>query len=128
MHEHISFHIGIAVGPDGNLYVVDCYLSRVQVYTSFGQHVRQIGKPAKFGSTFQAAGYLRRPWGISISPEGLVYIADTGHDRVQVFSSTGSFVREVTGFESPIGIAVCENGMVYVSSGHKYNITAFPGF
>lgn len=114
---------GVAVGPDGNIYVSDDTDNCVQVYTPSGQHVRQLGQTA---SSSDAQG-TRNPWGVAVSPEGLVYVTDRTHHRVQVFNSTGTFLYAVP-VPRPFGLAVSSNGMVYVSSREKDVIHAFPAY
>lgn len=112
---------GVAVGPDGNIYVSD-YSSRcVQVYSPSGQHVRQIGRAP---STPQVVE-LVSPVNVAVSSRGLVYIADTNTDRVQVFNATGTFLYNVTGLAKPSGVAVTNSGKVYACMKYKSTIVAF---
>jgi sugar lactone lactonase YvrE len=46
---------------------------------------------------------LRDPQDISVSPEGLLYVADTGHHRVIAVDSLGKLVAETGGFGSGHG-------------------------
>ena len=57
---------------------------------------------------------LRDPTGIAAHDNEL-YVADRGHDRLAVFSSTvGTFQREIRGFRQPVGVAF-HHGRMYVS-------------
>jgi DNA-binding beta-propeller fold protein YncE len=72
---------------------------------------------------------MRSPAGITLDQEGNVYVADTGNNRIQVFSSNGTFITkwgDVTKWgeygsgnstmRSPQGIAVdFSSGNVYVA-------------
>ena len=40
---------------------------------------------------------MNRPTGIAVDKDGLVYVADWGNDRLQVFSSGGGFIAQMTG-------------------------------
>lgn len=71
----LSTPSNVAVGPDGNVYVADDTMGRVQVYTPSGQHVRQIGQFARIDNS-SPPGYLSNPWGVAVSSEGLVYVAN----------------------------------------------------
>ena len=73
---------------------------------------------SSFGGSGSGAGQLEKPAGVAVDSSGNVWVADTGHDRVQEFNSKGEFVREFDseGREnSPRGIAVSAAGDVYVA-------------
>ena len=76
---------GIAIGPDGEIYVTDTGNKRVQVFDADGAFLREFGG----GGTW--AGQMDEPVGIVIDETGLVYIADTWNRRIQVLSSDGIF-------------------------------------
>ncbi len=86
---------GIAVGPDGSIYVVDSRNSRVQKFAPTGEFL------LAFGSDGSGPGQLARfatsggggPNGIAIDENGDIYVADTWNHRIQVFSSDGVYLR-----------------------------------
>lgn len=61
---------------------------------------------------------LNRPAGIAAGPDGRIYVADTGNQRVLVLSPDGELQREVTGgaqpFQEPFDLATDPAGLVYV--------------
>jgi phospholipase C len=74
---------GIAIGPAGKIYVVNADYSIVTVlnpdgsfYTEFGLQ----GNPANGGED------LAFPQGIAVTPNGTVYVADSGNGRVVEYS------------------------------------------
>ena len=79
---------GIAVGPEGNVYVVDTGNKRVQVFDADGNYLRE------FGGAGEEAGEMDEPVGIAVSDVGHVYVADTWNRRVQVFAREGIFLRQ----------------------------------
>jgi len=60
---------GVAESPDGDIYVIDRDLFRVQAFDESGQFKRQFGNP---GIDF----YFRNPACIAISPQGSIVIGD----------------------------------------------------
>ena len=86
----------------------------------------------KFGGSGSGGGALERPVGVATDPSGDVWVADTGHNRVQEFSSKGEFVREFGAegkgdgeFSSPDGIAVNSAGNVYVADSGNNRVQEF---
>ena len=53
---------------------------------------------ARFGEQGQQPGQFSNPNALSISPDGTLYIVDTGNSRIQLFTLKGKFIRSVGGF------------------------------
>jgi tripartite motif-containing protein 71 len=73
---------GLAVDSDDNIYVNDRDNDRIQIFTSDGTFITAIG------SQGSEDGQFNRPEGVGVDPysnTGLVYVADTGNSRIQVF-------------------------------------------
>lgn len=77
-------------------------------------------------------GQVRSPRGIFVDPKGMIYVADTGNDRVQVFNPDGTysnmFGESGSGdgeFRSPSSVAVNANGNIYVADTRNRRIKAF---
>lgn len=82
----LSAPLGIAFGPDGNLYVADSANSRVRIITPDGT----IGTDAGLGyAGFSGDGgaasiaLLNFPTGVSIAPDGSVIIVDHNNNRIR---------------------------------------------
>ncbi len=78
-----------------------------------------------------AEGALSSPRNLAIGPDGLVYVADSGNNRIQVFDADGRFVRgwgsfgvEAGQFNEPWGVAVDEQ-YVYVADTWNHRIQKF---
>lgn len=84
------------------------------------------------GSTGKNSGQFIKQMGISIDPDGNLWVADTGNDRVQKFDSGGNFLLEIgktgTGkseFSQPVDVSA-ENGFyLYVSESKNQRIQKF---
>jgi sugar lactone lactonase YvrE len=70
---------GVAVGPDGRVYVTDTFQGTVQVFDAAGASTGTVGS---FGTT---DGALRNPAGLAILPNGDVAVANAGAGRVDRF-------------------------------------------
>ncbi len=120
---------GIAIGPDGWLYVVDTMNSRVSVFSRDGDFLFTWGQDEQVEGGEGGEGNFHQPWGIDVGPDGTVYVADTWNHRVQVFTADGEFIR-MWGrlgydeppdlFWGPRNVAVGPDGLLYVvDTGNK---------
>lgn len=106
----------IALGPDGNLYVLDPFNHRVQVFAADGTFLRE------WGAEGSGEGEFDKPAGITVDAQGRVYVAEGGNQRLQIFDSDGRFVAawrpadtERALFWDLADVAVDDAGLIYVS-------------
>lgn len=119
---------GIAVGPDGAVYVADTWNHRIQKFTADGKFITMWGVPGLAELPDQFWG----PRGIAVDKNGLVYVTDTGNNRVVVFDDQGTFQRQFGSnginpgeFDEPVGIDVDDDGRVYVADTWNQRIQVF---
>src|SRR5207237_547224 len=82
----------IAIGPSGNLYIVDSDNNRVREVTPDGmiRTVAGTGAPGAGGDGGPAvSAQLNFPYGIARDAAGNLYIADHGNHRVRMVTATG---------------------------------------
>jgi DNA-binding beta-propeller fold protein YncE len=70
---------GVAVDPDGHLYVIDSQFEAMQIFDDTGALLLNIGEQGS------APGEFWLPTGIFIDAHGRIWIADSFNHRVQVF-------------------------------------------
>ncbi|HPP62213.1 MAG TPA: TIGR03663 family protein [Anaerolineales bacterium] len=119
---------GVAVGPDGSVYVTDTWNARVLKFTGEGKFLSAFGR---YGSAEEADTFWG-PRGIAVDARGRVYVADTGNKRILVFDSNGKPVArfgeaglDAGQFDEPVGVAVASNGVVYVADTWNQRVQAF---
>jgi len=107
----------IAIGPDGNLYVIDGGNFRVQVLTQEGEFLKE------FGTNGRQVGQFARPKGIAVDAENNSYISDASHGNFQIFNDENSLLMFVGSrsevndrgkYMLPAGLHVDEDGRVYM--------------
>ncbi|MBN2053918.1 glycosyltransferase family 39 protein, partial [bacterium] len=82
--------MAVAVNEDGVLYAVDHQeCGKVVMFRANGSVV------GRFGDKRGTPGALSRPYGIDFDRAGRVYIADTMHRRIAVFTAGGEYVKEL---------------------------------
>lgn len=101
---------GIAIAPNGDLYVSDGYgNARVHRFTSDGRLIQSWGEPGI------GPGQFHLPHDIGVTGDGRVLVADRQNDRVQVFGLTGEFLEMWTDVQRPAGLYIDRQGLVYVA-------------
>jgi len=87
---------------------------------------------AIWGSKGAGPGQFVNPRGLTVGPDGNIYVADSGNNRVVVLDSTGKFLRtfgtegNAPGqFKGPWGISVDKQGNVYVADTWNHRIEKF---
>src|SRR5215216_665240 len=129
----IAFLISITLVCSSSLYVSPSAFSTT--YPSPSHSSSKVIFSDWGGQYSSEDGQMRSPAGIAVdSSSGNVYVADTGNNRIQVFSTNGTFVTKWGGeygsadgqMRSPAGIAVdSSSGNVYVADTGNNRIQVF---
>ena len=121
---------GVAVGPDGSVYVSDTWNHRVQKFDKNGKFITMWGSFGQSDATNQMVLY--GPRGISVDANGHVYLADTGNKRIIVFDSDGNFVTQIGSegfdigqFSEPVDVKLDAQGNVYVTDTWNQRVQVF---
>src|SRR5262245_22003271 len=123
----LAYPTGVAIAPDGDVFVSDGGNSRLCRFTPDGQFVGVIGSPGSSPGRFQG------PDNLQFSPtNGDLYVTDKNNNRIQRLTESGAFVLEWgsfgTGpgqFNAPWGIHVDAAGNVWVTSREQFRVQKF---
>lgn len=119
--------VGVAIGPNGDIFVTDPPNSRIFTIREDGSH------PTFWGADSSHKADLGNPTGIAADDRGNLYITDRSGYRilkmrsgegVDVLAGNGQWghldgeAKEAT-FRDPVGVTVDEQGVVYVADSHR---------
>lgn len=119
--------LGMAAGPDGLLYVTDRKPSVSVIDPRTGAVVRSWGTKGSGDGQF-GEDYLS----VVVASSGLVYVADPGNRRIQVFNPDGTYLRQLVGFDGTDNehealryMAVDADGNVYAPDWSSISLVKF---
>ncbi len=126
---------GIATDGQGRMYVCDTKNCRIQILSAEGDLVLQFGRPLVVIGIHEegkVAGF-NYPRGVAVDEEeGLIYVADTGNNRLRSFNMQGKPVKTFGGhgerpgeFNAPLGLALDSQGRLYVADSQNHRIQVF---
>lgn len=75
----VGMPAGLCLSQGGDLFLVDTFSNRVNVYD------QKLNLVSHFGQRGQGDGQLNFPVGIAVDDYGKVYVADTANNRISVF-------------------------------------------
>ncbi len=108
---------GVAVGPDGTVYVSDPGNHRIRAITRAGV-VRTWAGSGEWGRADgdRLAATFASPRGLAVAPDGALLVADWGAGAVRRVTAAGvtTVARDL---ENPLAVAVLPDGRAFVLSG-----------
>jgi DNA-binding beta-propeller fold protein YncE len=111
--------IDIVSTPAGKVYISDVHLRNVRV---FDFSTGQVGELA-------AAGIFKTPMGMALDGAGNLYVADSGHGKIVVFSAAGKYLRsfgDLENIQNPVNVVVNEQlQRIYVADSRQSKIFIF---
>jgi len=126
----LSDPFGVVVAADGTIYVADAGESnRIRKISTDGNVTTLAGGGEGFADGSGAAASFNTPSALALGPDGNLYVADTGNNRIRKIAPDGK-VSTVAGngtagyvdgaaaqaqFNGPIGLAVSAGGDIYVA-------------
>ena len=111
----IQFPYGMAVAPDGSVFVAEYLNDRITKLDAEGNFVLTIGVSGN------ETGELNGPIGVEVDEDGMLYVADALNSRIQKFTPEGDFIASwgengsaVGQFYYPYDLEVGPTGELFV--------------
>lgn len=118
--------VGLAVSPDGSVYLTDTWNGRVQQFTSDLQAVHEWQVDAWIGTSIDNKPY------VAVDSAGRVYVTDPEGYRVLIFDATGEYLgrfgrfgSDANSFGLPNGIAIDAQDNIYIADAANNRILKF---
>jgi len=127
--------VGVAISPDGSLFIADTNNHRVRRIDHGGKIVTFAGSGrAAFGGDggTATAADLNLPTGLAFDSAGNVYIADSGNNRVRKVSPNGT-ITTVAGdgtsavLAAPSAVAVSPSGVLFITDTENHRVVKLLG-
>ena len=130
---------GVAVAPNGTVYVADVINNRIRaINPTTGQVTTLAGNgTVGFADGPGNTAQFNDPTGVAVAAGGTVYVADVSNNRIRAINPTTSRVSTLAGsgtegfadgtgtnaqFNRPYGVAVAPNGTIYVADTDNHRI------
>jgi sugar lactone lactonase YvrE len=130
---------GVTVAPNGTIYVADPGNNRIRAINPTTSRVTTLAGNGTFGFANGpgATSQFSEPSGVAVAPNGTIYVADSSSSRIRAINPSTSRVTTLAGsgtegfadgpsatarFFVPTGVAVGQNGTVYVADFHNHRI------
>ncbi|MBK6311561.1 MAG: hypothetical protein IPF42_13665 [Candidatus Microthrix sp.] len=136
-----AYPAGVAVAPNGTVYVTDDDNNRIRaVNPATGAVTTLAGSgTAGFADGPSNTAQFDNPFGVTVAPNGTIYVGDSSNHRIRAINPTTGQVTTLAGsgtagfadgpsntaqFDNPSGVAVAPGGTVYVADRNNHRIRA----
>ena len=118
------------IASNGHIYLSDRQNHRISVFTLNGEMIREWGSVGEGPEI--PGGRFSEPHGITVGPDGHVFVCDRYNGRIQEFTPQGMFVSrwgaigKTPGlYEFPCGLAAGADGSIYVTDHFNHRIDRY---
>jgi tripartite motif-containing protein 71 len=128
---------GVAVAPDGSIYIAEGYGYRLVKLNAAGVPQWTVGEAGQPGEDNAHFTYLMD---VAVAPDGRIYTVESwgstmridGNHRLQIFNPDGSYAGGFGGygntndkFAAPTGIGIDHNGNIYVADRDNHRVQIY---
>jgi DNA-binding beta-propeller fold protein YncE len=110
---HFNAPSDVVTNDAGDIFVADGHgntgNNRIVKFAKDGTFIKA------FGKTGHGPGELFGPHAIALAPDGRLFVADRGNQRIVIFDQDGKYLSRWTQFGMPSDIAFDRNGRIYVA-------------
>jgi DNA-binding beta-propeller fold protein YncE len=104
---------GVAVDPDGTIWVTDTTRDIVQHLSATGAYIGKVGAPGS------GASGLQQGWDVEVF-DNYVFVSDAAANTIKVWTKQGTFVTAYGGGGTGLGRFQAPKGMDMTLDGHLY--------
>ena len=105
-----SYAEGIAIGPNGKIYIADKNNRRVQILDKNGSFI------SKFGSYGNAPGQFYNPSDLVCMKNGNIVVSDWSLEYLNYFDSNGTFIKRVNQSNPRYRVSLANDGTLFSRS------------
>ena len=106
--------LDVAWDAAGNIFIPDGYgNARVAKFDKNGKFIKS------WGATGAEQGQFNIPASIAVDAKGMVYVADMGNQRIQVFDNDGTFKSEIKNVGAPRALCISPGATQYLYSSNS---------
>jgi DNA-binding beta-propeller fold protein YncE len=106
--------LDVAWDAAGNIFIPDGYgNARVAKFDKNGKFIKS------WGATGAEPGQFNIPASIAVDAKGMVYVADMGNKRIQVFDNDGTFKSEIKDIGAPRAICISPGANQFLYSSNS---------
>jgi sugar lactone lactonase YvrE len=139
---------GLAIGPDGTLYIADTFNGRIRAVDSVTGLIRTVagdGGEYRYQAPNECSSSLSRPYGIALDPGGSILITDSDSHLIRRWDRKRTIIGVLAGngvadfagdggapltssLNYPFGVAADEAGNIYIADtfNHRVRVIAHP--
>jgi DNA-binding beta-propeller fold protein YncE len=119
----------VTSNSQNQIFVTDALNSRVHCFDNNGSYMFTIGKDAGPDPMRYENGSFKVPFTIFIDDQDQIFVSDIGRNDIQVFNSTGNFVRRIrvnlNEGDKPLranGVCVVDNNLLAISDTGNHRV------